>query len=558
MIAGDDWIKGLNTNNVYFKNLGSLMIEESNVKVIKTIDLKVLDNQIDMVEQEMGKFLEICSQSFCQLSKEKLGFLKQGTRNLRRELSGVYALLGKYRHTRSLNFIGSGLKYLFGTMDNDDEEYLTMVLQNLGNRQDDLHSAMNNTVYLMSNISKQWETLKDNQKIQFNNFLAFKDVFEANLKKEEQSGKEFDYKIMEVHLDNIFISVQVQIDKLKTAILFLKAGVVDPYLLDAEEFDHVLTKEQLKYNLSKQDIDVVLANSKPVALCDLKLKLIHIVFRIPVANDLKFDLYENFIIPKNVGSEIVILDNVKKYFAVSIDKKNFFYSDILNCFIISNNQYICPNIVKFNMGVYETCLTGIFFKNNDSFCDYRKVTQKFDVHSVLSDELIMFSSTGMSVRLVCVVASEIRYLIGSFILKPPGNCSVKSNVFSFTVEKTNQEILLRNKLPEIVCCSSFFQQTKSDQRTPSIMLKSLHDIRKLDTSRIQNQLFTWKHFEEINFKDHVKEYHMTISLIIIVVIVSIVIVYKLGYLCRKNGSNMVVNFQANHNDARNVGGYPVF
>lgn len=61
---------------------------------------------------------------------------------LNHDLGSVYALLGRSRVRRAANYVGSGMKYVLGTMDNDNEEYFQGVLQNLGDREDKLHRAM--------------------------------------------------------------------------------------------------------------------------------------------------------------------------------------------------------------------------------------------------------------------------------------------------------------------------------------------------------------------------------------------------------------------------------
>lgn len=56
--------------------------------------------------------------------------------NLDNELSLIYGFLGSQRNRRGVNFIGRGMKVLFGTMDNDDSEYIVDILQSIGSRQD--------------------------------------------------------------------------------------------------------------------------------------------------------------------------------------------------------------------------------------------------------------------------------------------------------------------------------------------------------------------------------------------------------------------------------------
>lgn len=74
--------------------------------------------------------------------------------------------------------------------------------------------------------------------------------------------------VEKIHLENLFISIQTQIDKLKTAILFLKSGIVDPYLVEPKEFMKFLTPEHINMNVTNKDIDIMMYRQKPVAVFD--------------------------------------------------------------------------------------------------------------------------------------------------------------------------------------------------------------------------------------------------------------------------------------------------
>lgn len=168
---------------------------------------------------------------------------------------------------------------------------------------------------------------------------------------------------MELHIDNLLVSAQVQIDRLKNSILFLKAGVVDPYLMDTEELSNAMVPSILNYNFSSSDIDLLLSQSKPVAAYDPRSNMIHIIFTVPTASQFQYKLYENFVIPKMVNSQMTILSNIPRYFAVSNDNRVYFYTEELNCFKV-NKEYICKTALTFDVRMKRDCITDIFLSRH--------------------------------------------------------------------------------------------------------------------------------------------------------------------------------------------------
>lgn len=555
-VAGSvEWTQSLNSTNLFFQHLGSLKMEGGRFKVIKTIDLREFEGQIKLIEHEIIDFTHTCFENNCTLNREHGLVFQTEAKKLNHDLKTVYALLGKYRHQRSVNFIGSGLKYLFGTMDNDDEEYITEVLQNLGKRQDKLHDTMNGTVTLMNAMSKQWENLRENQEIQFKNFLSVKSLVQTHYNSLTKLEWEVDYRSFGSHIDNLIFSVQAQIEKLKTAILFLKSGVVDPYLVDGDELIKTLTYQRLNYQVTPKDVDLILGNRKPVAVFDGESHMIHVIFMIPIAKETSFNLYENLIIPKIVNSSTIILDNIPKYFAVSNDNLHYFTLESLDCFIVYE-LYICKNTIVYNFGFERECITDLFFQNVDSHCQYKKLKQKFDIHNILNSDMIMFSTAGISVQLTCANFTDIKNLTGSYLIQPPYNCSVNSTIFEFDNNEIQRESLLVNKIPIIACCSTFYQGSHSNKGDiSSIVLKSLHDIRKVDTESLGKELAGWKSFRGIDFKGHIKVWHLTTTMIIIGLIVTVFIWTKFKNLFCNDNNNIVVSFNTAENRRS---GYPSF
>lgn len=222
-------MKDLGSSNVLFHHLGRMKLETGTHSIVKSIDLRTLEHQIDSTKVAVLDFAKVCLGGDCGLEDDGLdkALLKE-IQKLQHNLDSVFALMGSYspRVTRSINFIGSGMKFLFGTMDNDDAESIKSIINNLGNRQDKLNVDQSKTIKMIDNMSKQWRSFQENQKEQVNAIRALKEILDSRYDHELQFEWSVNTGNAKLHLDNLFLSIQTQIDKIKNAILFLKSGQV--------------------------------------------------------------------------------------------------------------------------------------------------------------------------------------------------------------------------------------------------------------------------------------------------------------------------------------------
>lgn len=544
VVHGVGWVQQLNHSNLFFHHLGDLRVEQGTFRVVKTVNVSLLDEQIRQVQREVLSFSNSCLQRNCVWRQEGSAKFVFEAKGLTHELRSIFALLGGSRSKRGINFVGSIYHYLFGVMDHDDEVYIQKVLQNLGDRQDKLHLTMQKSVQVIQNMTKQWEFLKDNQRILLKNFKMLKHLMDVYQQEQEKFNFQVEDQVVEVHLENLLVSAHAQINKLKNAILFLKAGVVDPYFLEEEELADALAGNKLNYNLTLKDIDLILSHMKPVAIYDSSRKLIHIIFSIPMAREKKFHLYENFIVPKVTGKDIVALRDIPKYFAVSEDNRAYILTETLDCFTIFG-VYICKESLTFDVRMKRDCVTDIYYQGTDDLCKYKTISTKFDVHTVLDNGIILFAATQMDIHLKCGGGfTENHTLIGAFWLKPPKSCEVSSPLFNFTALSDKGKIDLQDIIPEISCCSTHFKKIDfKSSNLESVTFKTLHDIRVIDSSELGRDLSHWTKFPTVNF-DHLKPWHISFSFILIIIILAFCLYYRCRYKCAGSRNNTVVQFRS--------------
>lgn len=247
-------------------------------------------------------------------------------------------------------------------MDHDDEKEIKAVVQNVGERQDEIVTSMKSSIRLISNISSQWEVLKENQQIQLENFKKLKEDLVNHYAIEQSFENKINGRTIELHFNNLILAIQVQIDKVKNAILFLKMGIVDPYFVSPQELLDSVQLTNLGYNLTLKDISIINSIRKPITIVDDSNNQIIIIFNFPVANPIQYNLFENLIIPKHSASGTVVLKNIPKYFASSFDNIHFLHFDSLDGCEKLTNSFICKSSIVLESGNDNNCISNLFMR----------------------------------------------------------------------------------------------------------------------------------------------------------------------------------------------------
>lgn len=525
------WVRSVDRTNAVFHNHGTLRMQSGHYKLIKRIDLNRIRIKVDLAEEHVNKLKEICHQketSCSRLIEERTSsLLSTGIIKLRHDLFALFTLTGK-RQKKSINAIGSAFNYLFGLMDHDDEQYLKLVLQNITNVEADTHFVLDQHIHILKDINNQSQILRKNQETMFGNLETVKSKLQEQVKYSMQIEWQMTFQNLELQLNYLFLSIQAEIDKIHTALLFLKAGILDPFIIDSEELKRSLNSRILNFRIDNDDIDSLLNFSNLIVAADRKANIIYTILLIPTASTRTFTLYQVLPLPKLVDGNIITLDGVEHYFAVSLDESRFiFRKDLQDCITISDG-HICRNSLQF-LPARNSCISEIFFHSLDSSCDYRRLHDSFDAFNLINNGVLIFSTKGLQVNLSCETSTDSQTLQGSFLINLPENCSVTSKLFSFDNSDFHDELLLRDEIPEISCCSGLFSPPNQTDKAHSISLKSLSDIKTLDSESFTNN---WKSYIQIDFKNSFENWHFMLMACVVIIVICIWIMLK----CKRKNS----------------------
>lgn len=316
-------------------------------------------------------------------------------------------------------------------MDHDDESFLQGALQNVSDSENLLHDTQIRQYSILTQLNSQTKTLSDNQQVLNDNLKFIKESMQSMVAtRENRLFKEY-VEQADVHVNDLVRSLEFHISKIQNAILFLKAGIIDPFFIEPNELIHLLNFKALRYNVQKVNVDNLLRHSSLSAAAHTKEMNIIIVLKVPVASQKSYALYENFVLPKLDNDIVVVLAGAPRYFAISVDRSEYLETSELRCFNVKR-QFICKQTIIRNLGMYPSCVSSIFVRHTDNLCQYKKVKDNFVVHNIVNHGVILFSSVNTGIKIKCESQfNDTKVVNGSVLISVPDQCTIESDRFVF-------------------------------------------------------------------------------------------------------------------------------
>lgn len=131
---------------------------------------------------------------------------------------------------RSVNFLGTGLKSLFGVMDHDDDVSIQNAIHNITATQNSLQDIVHDEFDLIKTHNVKVKLNHENQEHVMENLMELRKDFVKNNIDVNSSLNKVQLTQALLLAEDVINSIDVQVVKLHNAILFAKAGVLDPFL----------------------------------------------------------------------------------------------------------------------------------------------------------------------------------------------------------------------------------------------------------------------------------------------------------------------------------------
>lgn len=314
----------LSSTPLYFKNEGSVLIEKGSFKIIKRIDLHTLFDPLNKVNSAIA-LLDKNSEISGHADFMKYEILNE-TSIIKGEINRLYDLVGVSRRSRRgvLNFVGDGLKFLFGTLSDSDLKDINNALNQINSNENVMANQITAVLHVIQDMNEANSKLHENQKSeleQLNSVIKRLNTID-NLIDEEHNLNTI--RQAQAKLLNLVESVRNQVTRLHNAILILKAGVIDTFLLDRQELATAINGADLGYKMLASEVEDLL-NFCPInVISDTINKFIYIIVTVPRVDERKFALFSMIPIPQIINKKTMIMTNIKKHLLIS-EKLDYFW-----------------------------------------------------------------------------------------------------------------------------------------------------------------------------------------------------------------------------------------
>ncbi|CAD7091721.1 unnamed protein product [Hermetia illucens] len=391
-------------------------------------------------------------------------------RRLNYNLNSVYGLLGispNIRLKRGLvNLVGSGLKFLFGTMDATDSEKIKAVLDTVGKDELNVKIGMEKNLLLIKEINKQSKMINMEQ----NTIKSRINEIINEIEKANNHANEHKKLIrLELYYEELFSTIN--------------------HKIEPEQLLEQLNKLQEKDNLA---IDPLISNHQQL-MKDLKLKAfikekkIYVLISIDTVTKENFDLYEVLIFPYIKENNVITVENLPRHLIVSKDHEHYATSNDIDCKIFVNIT------VK---SIYsKTCITELYFRHHDKFCQFRTLNLELDImHKINNLQLIISNSVETNYEHRCN-KTENSTLLGTYLVTLAEDCSIHSvNHDYIPVKKGEQVNSVKDRLVELVNCC--FNLNLDDIKQSNVKINKLasdniHQLKDL-TVEVTEQSNFWE------------------------------------------------------------------
>lgn len=467
------------------------------------------------------------------------------------DFDSISHIIANDRVKRSAWFSGVGtvLKYIFGTLDEDDAINYNNAIKTLYDNDKKLADSIKKTILVsqsaISNINQSLYDLNSNQ-------IKLSNALDILLNKVNNISKivildNFKLKLVNIIncLQSHMLTLSFKIEDILNSILFVQNNVLHPAILSAKQLyediyqNHkaIPKDKDLPVRLDLSNIHAIMNTARLVCYYSDD-KLIFIV-KIPLVDVLDYKLYETVPLPvphKNVNNNnsYVYIVPTESYLAVSSDKSYFTYlKEISQCKTIPPDTYMCEISNIYSVPGNPSCDIEIMMKTLSEIpntCFYKYLYGEIDIWHKLNDNNWVFVESGRD-KLTIECYDKIIFesvISGTGILNVPVNCIAYFKSFKFVKQsdpKINIPIISSDfDIVNDNCCNlEHFNDLKTNLPMSKISNINLQELKgfKTVTEEIKDNLNIVD--PQSSFSNHIS--FPIISVMSIVLIVCVVLVY---------------------------------
>lgn len=466
-------ISTLNNTGVYVENMGILHQSTKNWNLLIHLNESVFDEDIAIVNEESTLLQQLCyKMNILHLNhcNESMIALNTDLNNVKKSLKLVKEFLSKLeiRSKRALvNAVGKLQKYLFGTMDENDEQNIHNAFESIQNNEDKIVHVVENQMSLLKHFTDKLNST--DLKLNKNFILVSESLSEMSNQISDLSNKTNTIFMFEQILDIVNVKIQhlqKELSEVLGVIRKSKHGMLHYSILYSEAFGNSIKEIQTKlpntlklpFKTSKLDLQSINPLIKIIPTY-INNKLILSVL-LPLITE-SFDLFKLTSIPQPYKDNLfyyVKLDT--DYIAVNdVSRTVLFLSskNIKSCIKNEMSEYLCnENFVHYNKNINNCILFLIKGETFHDTCEVHisKLTHELWYHTIQTNKWLYVIPTPTNIKINCPQGTTIQKIFGTGLLTLARRCKAFTNEISlFSKDKVvNQSSIIleyNEQIPKI-------------------------------------------------------------------------------------------------------------
>lgn len=367
-----------------------------------------MENAAHILETQLNNVNRACVEKL----KECADFIFEGQmyhRKIVDKMDIIHNLLGTKpnRVKRGLlNIIGTGLKTLFGTMDNNDAEYYEKAIITTKENQEFIQNGLKEEVKVMKSLNEQnlllaqiYQELENKTSENLNNLNFL--IKNINEDKKKQTIIQYLRSIQITLISKIF-DLELELGNLIDSILFLQMKMIHPSIIKPAKFIDILKSSQNVNNLIYYP-DIAnyhyLISETDVKAYE-KEGIMKVVISVPIVERTEIDTFEIFNIPFQMNSQWAILSKNEKDKILLISKNKEFYSlkeDMKDCKEINVNDeklFLCKGLLLDSTMKNDDCPLNAFMKRSNKNCNLKYIPNHLELIYKLSELDYLYAVSG--------------------------------------------------------------------------------------------------------------------------------------------------------------------
>lgn len=329
---------------------------------------------------------------------------------LEKRLTKINSLYGSLAHLTSsgrtkrgwFDGIGTVLKHIFGTMDNEDAQYYDKAINQVLKDDHQIYSLMKDQIQVTQSAIQNFNTtikkLNQNEKIVSQNFKTLnsfiQNVNETISLVETRAKFNTHFNALNTMSTDLYDNLDVLIN----AILFAKQNVLHPSIITPKQvyqelttnLNHLKQSKEFPLPLNLEDIHLLIDIST-LDVFYINYKLVFIL-NIPLVSPHEYELYHVMPLPvvHPHGDNIyALVQPNRKYIGMMTNKQSYVqFDDIQGCKSLSKEHFICKEINEYSTISNPSCESQLLtkvIKTLPSDCNSKLLYGNFEIWQKLTN-----------------------------------------------------------------------------------------------------------------------------------------------------------------------------